>query len=132
MKQTVLNNDYATVYVYSDKKIVHHEIHKFIFGDKFQEMMLAGIDAFEKHRCTKWLSDDRKNSALRKVDTDWGAEVWEPRILKAGWKHWALVLPEKVIGQMNMKGLIERYSGLGVNVKAFTDPQEGMDWLEQQ
>ncbi|HMQ56618.1 MAG TPA: hypothetical protein PKE64_31030 [Anaerolineae bacterium] len=129
---TILDNDTFTLRVYPDKKIVHHQIHKFVYGQAFQEVLTKGAELFEKHRCTKWLSDDRGNSALRQEDLQWGQTVWEPRVMKAGWKHWALVLPEKVVGQMNMKKLVERYSQLGLNVKAFSDPDQAMTWLEQQ
>jgi hypothetical protein len=128
----ILDNQYATLQVYPDIKIICHKVHKFIYGEAFRELMTKGADAFEKYKCIKWLSDDRGNSALRQEDIDWGNQNWEPRIMKAGWKYWALILPEKVVGQMNMKKLIDRYSQLGVNVKVFSDPEEAMKWLEQQ
>lgn len=129
---TIVDNEFVTVWVYPDKKIVHHKFHKFIYGETFREALTKGADVFEKHRCSKWLSDDRGNSALLAEDTEWGEIHWEPRIMKAGWKHWALILPEKVVGQMNMKRLVKRYSDLGVNAKVFSDPKEAMKWLEQQ
>ena len=58
--------------------------------------------------------------------------MWEPRVFKAGGEHWAIVLPEKVVGQMSMKEIIASYTALGLNVKTFTDPQMAMSWLEKQ
>lgn len=130
--KTIIENQYATLQVYPEKRIIHHQIHKFIYGDAFRELMTKGADAFEVYKCTKWLSDDRGNSALRTDDIEWGQEVWEPRIMKAGWKHWALVLPEKILGQMNMKRIVDRYNQIGVNVRTFSDPELAMKWLEQQ
>ena len=128
----LLDNEYATVYVYPDKKIVHHQFHKYMFGETFHKVMLAGADAFEKYGCNKWLSDDRGNSAIRKEDTDWGQSVWEPRVIKAGWKYWALVMPNKIIGQMDMTKLVTRYRNLGVTVQVFHNDKEAMAWLERQ
>jgi len=128
--EVVYESDYAIVRAYPETKIVHHEIKKFIFGEHFKDMMLKGAEAFEKYQCTKWLSDDRHNSALRPEDRQWGEEVWEPRIIESGWKAWALVMPEKVIGQMNMKQIVERYASMGIEVKAFTDPEEALTWLK--
>ena len=34
--------------------------------DDFRKLMTAGADAFLKHRCTKWLSDDRSSLVLKK------------------------------------------------------------------
>lgn len=130
--ETVVDNGFATVWVYPDKKTVHHKWHKFIYGEAFRDALTKGADAFEKHKCSKWLSDDRENSASLKEDIEWGQVNWEPRIIKAGWKHWALVLPEKVVGQMSMKRLLDRCNQLGLNAKVFSDPQEAMEWLEQQ
>ena len=130
--EKILENEYATLVVYPEKKIVHHTIHKFIFGEPFRNLMTKGADVYIEQGCTKWLSDDRKNSALSEEDIQWGQENWENRILDAGWKYWALVMPEKVIGQMNMKRIADRYDGMGVTVQVFSDPDEAMSWLEAQ
>lgn len=130
--ETIIDNEFVTMWVYPDKGIVRHQFHKFMHGETFRQALMKGADAFEKYRCSKWLSDDRGNSALLPEDVEWGQIHWEPRIMKVGWKHWALILPEKVVGQMNMNRLIKRYSDLGVNVKIFSDPTEALNWLEQQ
>lgn len=93
--ETVVDNEFVTVWVYPDKKIVRHQFHKFIFGEKFRDDLMSGAAAFEKHHCVKWLSDDRNNSALLPDDMEWAQTQWELRILKAGWKYWALILPKK-------------------------------------
>lgn len=129
---TVVDNEFVSVWVYPEKGIIRHKFHKFIFGDKFRDGLMDAADAFEKYHCVKWLSDDRNNSAILPEDTEWAQNHWEPRIMKAGWKYWALILPEKVVGQMNMNRLVKRYSDLGVNVKVFSEPTEAMHWLERQ
>ena len=114
------------------KKIVHHQIKKFIYGEPLKTLMTRGADVFIEHGCTKWLSDNRNNSALRKEDVEWGQQNWEGRILKKGWKFWALVMPEKVVGQMNMQKIVDRYADIGVTVEIFSDPDKAMSWLEKQ
>ena len=52
---------------------------------------------------------------------DWTATVWRPRVIKGGWKYWALVLPEKAIGQMNMKQIVQQHADTGVTVQIFTN-----------
>jgi hypothetical protein len=42
------------------------------------------------------------------------------------------VQPEKVIGQMNMKNLIEQYAKQGITAKMFSDPDEALEWLKAQ
>lgn len=130
--QTVIETEFATLKYYPEKRIVHHEIKKFLFGDNFRNFMLKAADVFVQHKCTKWLSDDRGNSALKQDDLEWAHANWEPKIFKSGWKFWAIILPEKVIGQMNMKKIIERYQSMGVKVNVFSDPILAMAWLEKQ
>jgi len=131
-KELILDNEYITLWYYPQKKIVHHEFHKFAYGKTFQDALSAGAAILEKKGAQKWLSDDRKNTVLGKDDMNWTATVWRPRVIKAGWKYWAIVLPEKILGQMAMKRIIEEYANTGVTVKMFSDPDEAMRWLETQ
>jgi hypothetical protein len=57
---TIEQNDYATMYYHPESKIVHHEFHKFIYGDVFRAFLLKGTETMKKYGATKWLSDDRK------------------------------------------------------------------------
>jgi hypothetical protein len=131
-KEVVLDNEYMTVWYHPGKKIIHHQFHKFTYGKLFQDGLSAGAAILEKNSAKKWLSDDRKNTAIGKEDMQWTATVWRPRVIKAGWKYWALVLPEKVVGQMVMKRIIKEYADTGVTVNLFSDPGEAMKWLEAQ
>ena len=75
---------------------------------------------------------DRKNTVISEEDMQWTATEWRPRVIKGGWKFWALVLPEKAIGQLNMKRITKQYADTGVTVQLFNDPDEAMKWLESQ
>ena len=129
---TIIDNEYATLYYHSDKKIVHHEFHKFIFGQPFRDVLTKGAEIFEKYSACKWLSDDTGNGALTPEDSEWALGEWQPRIMKAGWKYWAVVMPEKVIGQMNMTRWIKTYADSGIVVQVFSNSDEAMKWLEKQ
>ncbi|NQT26078.1 hypothetical protein HQ585_12025 [candidate division KSB1 bacterium] len=131
-KITVLKNTYLTLWIHPEKKIVHHRFNKFTHGDAFRNGMDAGLEVLKKYEATKWLSDDRQNSALPREDIEWSRTVWGPAAIKAGWKHWAIVQPRNIVGQMNIIKCIELYTKMGVNVKAFSDPDEALEWLEQQ
>jgi hypothetical protein len=132
MKIVVLDNDAAVIWVYPEKQIIHHKFKKFVYGDAFKEIMLKAADAFRQNKCTKWLSDDRENGALRPVDRDWAYQEWGSLVVKSGWKHWALLPPKMTAGQMNMRQISGQYMKLGINFKGFTDPDEALRWLEIQ
>ena len=131
-KTIVLDNKLVTIWYYPTVKIIHHQFHHYTFGEPFREILMTALEAFEKHRCIKWLSDDRKFGALLPEDKAWGDAVWRPRVLEAGWKYWAMVLPGKVTGQMNIQKMVEEYAAMGVITKVHSDPEEAMKWLIDQ
>jgi len=130
-KRLVLENDVVRLWYHPEERIVHHQFLKFIWGKQFREVLNEGLKVFEHEGATKWLSDDRENSALSKDDTEWAMTDWFPRVAKAGWKHWSIVLPRNVIGQMNMTRFIAAYSARGLVVNVFEEPAAALDWLER-
>ncbi len=130
--EKIFESEYATMWYYPDKKILHHKFHKFIFGEHFRELMLKGLELFKEKGCHKMLSDDRSNSALTTEDIDWANNNYRPQVIKAGLKYWALVMPEKVIGKISMKRAIELNEKEGVTVKTFSDHDDAMTWLQRQ
>ncbi len=128
----VFESPSVVMWYHPDSKIVHHQIKKFAFGKEFRDFLLAGTAAMGKYKATKWLSDDRSNTALAKEDLDWAQTNWFPQTVAAGWKHWAIVQPEKTLGKMAMDRLVKDYLMAGINAKFFSDPEEAMKWLVAQ
>ena len=96
---------------------MHHRIHQFISGKAFRDLLLTGTDVLTKNQATKWLSDDRMNAVLRPEDVEWSHEHWFPQTALAGWKWWAIVQPEKTVGQVTMKNLAATYGQYGITSK---------------
>ena len=105
-------------------------MHKQVHGDPFRQAILVATDTLIKNHATKWLSDDRLNPMLNPTDRQWSIDVWQPKILQAGWKFWALVLPEQTAGKLRMGMMAEEYKKLGVTVQIFSDPDQGLAWLK--
>ncbi len=131
-KETCLDNEFITIWYHADKGMVHHQWHKFLQGAKLREAFMKGTDLLKKNGGTKWLSDDRKYPLLTADDSQWAEVIWFPKTVKAGWKHWAIVTPEKPIGQININQFVKKYAAAGINAQMFTDPDEAMNWLESQ
>ncbi len=129
---TVLDHEYATLWFHDDKKIVHHKVKKYIHGDTLRQLLMKGLETLKAKGAKKWLSDDALNGPLLKEDAAWAKTEWFPKMVKAGWKFWAIVLPAQVIGQMNMKQFIDEYAKAGVTVNVFSDPDKAMAWLAGQ
>jgi len=109
---------------------VHHQFHRYIYGEEFRQVLTKGLEIFKQNGANKWLSDDRKNSTLPTVDTEWAQQEWFPQVFGAGWKYWAIVLPDKVVGKLNMQRFIDAYAKQGLTIDIFGDVDEAMEWLE--
>lgn len=128
----VADNDLITVWVYPDRKMMHHHMKTYCHGEPLREAMMKGVEALEHYRATKWLADDRANGALVPEDVEWANKVWFPRTKAGGWKHWSIVQPQKIIGQVNMARFVKLYAELGINARMFDDPVEAEQWLDEQ
>ena len=129
-RTTIVDTEYATMWYYPEKKIVRHVYHKFIYGDEWRSVMNKGTEVFKTQGGQSWLSDDRLNAALPTEDLMWGLDVWSPELFDLGWKYWAIVMPDKVSGQMNMNRIMKQYIDRGLIIQVFTDPEEALAWLE--
>lgn len=125
----IIQNEYATLVYHPDIKVVHHTFHKPIAGQAFRDVLSAGIQTLAEQDASKWLSDDRENSVLPDDDVAWSKEDWFPRAIEAGWKYWALVVPQDLLARMNMKQFVDSYIDQGLRVMVFSQPESAMDWL---
>lgn len=125
----VLDNEWATVRYDTDGKYMYHTFHQPITGQIFRTTMNTGLEALQANRATKWLSDDRLNGEFSPEDVGFALSDWGPRAARAGWKFWALVVPESMAGRISMSGIVEAFHELGVRVSVFTDLDEARAWL---
>jgi hypothetical protein len=130
-RELLLENEFASLWCYPGLGIVHHQFHQPISGQAFQDVLNLGLKQFQAGRASKWLSDDRANTILPADDSAWSSEYWMPQILQAGWTHWAIVLPERRLGRINMRRLLEEVQGHHVVVATFADPTAALGWLTQ-
>lgn len=130
--ETVCDNEYATILYYPDSGIIHHTWKKFCSGPIFRDMMLGATEYLEARGGSKWLSDDRNYSVLTEEDSAWGRKTWFPRTIHAGWRHWAMILPERHIATVSMEGIVNEYRAAGINAAFFSDVPSAMAWLESQ
>ena len=131
-KEVVHESKFMTVWYHNDTKIVHHKFHTFTHGEDLREGLIKGLEIIKKNGAAKWLPDDRENPILKKEDMEWTASVWRPAMINAGWKCWAIVMPEKTAGKMAMNKIIKEYADTGVTVQIFPDPDAALSWLESQ
>ncbi len=127
----LLDNDAVTLVYYPEYGIVHHTIHRGIKDEELQEVLKTGLQVFLENGCHKWLSDDRGNSAgLSQPQFEWGEINWIQPMIRAGWKFWALVVPDEVSAREDMIPVVEMFYQRGIRVMVFTDIQRALDWLK--
>lgn len=126
---TIIENEYATLVYHPDTKIVHHTFHKPIGGDAFRNVLDTGAKTLKENKASKWLSDDRANSVTSSEDANWSKDDWFPRAVRAGWKYWALVVPQDLMARMNMKQFVDSYLDQGLRIMVFSKPEKAMEWL---
>ena len=129
-KLLVADNELITVWVVPERKLIHHVMKTYCYGDLLRSAVMKGVEALELYGATKWLSDDRANGAMVPEDVEWANKVWLPRCKAAGWRHWAVVQPQKLIGQANIARFVKTYAELGINARMFEDPVEAMTWID--
>ncbi|MEY4547357.1 MAG: hypothetical protein RL685_3552 [Pseudomonadota bacterium] len=128
-RESVLESDQISVWCYPELRVVSHQMHKACHGMPFRDALRAGTAAMQRHSALGWLSDDRLNGPLPDDDEVWGNSIWFPTTKAAGWKYWAMVLPQKAVGKLNVKRLIEGVRKRGVEGQMFSDPGLALDWL---
>lgn len=126
----IFSNEQMTVRYLQEEKIIYHTMHGQVSGQPFRDAILAATKVLKDNKATKWLSDDRLNPSLKKEDQEWTSKVWQPQVLEAGWKYWAIIMPEEAIGKMRMSIMASQYLQLGVTVKAFSRLDEGFSWIK--
>lgn len=131
-RQLLLENDHIALWYYPELKIVHHEMVATPSSAEFRELLSTGADALERFRAIKWMSDDRGNTLLRPDDEVWADSEWLPRVLGAGFKYWAIVLPAGAIGKLNMRRLANQHASRGIVSRIETLPRPAFDWLRAQ
>jgi hypothetical protein len=129
---TVLDDEYATLWYHPEGGIVHHKLHKYPMPGVFQRLLTASAELFETHHATKYLSDDQSNVVVDPRDIKWADANWYPRVIKAGLRHWALVVPSNLVGTMQSKTIVEERRKRGLDVQAFDSDVAAMAWLRSR
>jgi hypothetical protein len=128
-RETIIDDDDASLFLYPGIGTMCHVINRSIDGDRLRSLMSKAAEAFVANKCTKYLSDDRKIVSFNPEDLMRALENWEKRLMAAGWKHWALIMPGKVLGRIMAKKLAARYVDMHINVRTFDDEASALEWL---
>ena len=127
---TIIDDEKRSLFYHPEARILHHKIKGECFGSDFRDLLTKGAEWMERHRATKWLSEDRDNKIVAPEDGEWAEREWGPRVIKAGFKYWAIVVPGSAVGSLQMRRFAEEYRQRGVTVRIFDSLQAARSWLE--
>jgi hypothetical protein len=128
-QKLILQTESVTLWYYPQLKLVHHRMLKPPDSAAFRDLLTKGAEVAEHFKAPKWLSDDRGNTVVREPDADWAEREWLPRVLRAGFKYWAIVLPTAAIGKLNMRRLATEHLQKGLTSAVMDTPEEAFEWL---
>jgi hypothetical protein len=128
----VLENEDLSLWYHPRHGIVHHQLHKVPSSAALREMLTKGAELIEKWSAKKWLSDDTKNTVIRPADGEWGDANWAPRVIRAGFAYWGIVLPLVAIGKLNMQRFASEYRQRGVTVHVVDNAEAAFSWLKER
>lgn len=127
---TIIDDEKRSLFYHTDSRVVHHMMKAPVSGGEFRDLLTRGAECMEQKGASKWLSDDRRNAPLGPEDSTWGETVWGPRVLKAGFQSWAIVVPTHAVGSLQMHRFANLYRKQGVLVEVFDDIERAWDWLK--
>lgn len=127
--KVIIDNDYVKLFYHTDTGVVHHVLGENMRSEDLHEVLNTGIDVLVAEGAFKWLSDNRGFQETSEEDTNWINTNWLPRAVEAGWKYWALVVPQTVKARINMQEFVQTFFEKGVRIMVFTEPDEAMEWL---
>lgn len=76
MAEIIYDSEYITVLYHPETNMIHHTIHKTVPFPILTEATDAGTEALRRYGATKWLSDDRKNTALSQESLEYALSDW--------------------------------------------------------
>lgn len=127
---TIEDNNFFQLLYHPDIKAIHHIIHRQLPSETLRNMLMLGVQVFKEHGATKWLSDDRHmDQGVSPEDEAWGVENWSDLIVSAGWKYWAILVPDTTAGRVLLRPIIDHYFEKGVRINLFTTTEEALEWL---
>lgn len=126
----VLDLEKATLFFHPEAGIVHHSFKQSVSGDDFRLVLSEGLKLLEDPEVDKWLSDDLHNLDLTPEDRDWADNWWRPRAIAAGWKYWAVVMPENAFGVVDMAAHVTAARREGIEVSVFSEAGAALAWLQ--
>lgn len=96
---------------------------------EFQGLLDAEVKALEEHTGSRLLADCRRQRVLNPADQDRANVEWVPRVLEAGLKRFAVVLPESEMAATHLRDRLGKVPKTAMQIDYFTTVEDAREWL---
>lgn len=96
---------------------------------EFAAALEAGLGALIEHRGSRWLADCRDMKAIQLSDQEWLDRSWFPRMIAAGLRRMAVVIPKSGLAMTNLEDIMSKVPGNKVDVAWFATVIEAEQWI---
>ncbi|AUX46693.1 hypothetical protein SOCE26_082010 [Sorangium cellulosum] len=95
----------------------------------FRAGLEAGLELARQKRARRWLADTLRGPPSTQADQKWTSEIWFPRVIVAGVRWMALVVPQSAITRMSLKGIMSKVTTESLTQAYFEDAASARAWL---
>jgi hypothetical protein len=98
---------------------------------EFRAACEQALLAVKDNHASRWLMDGRELRVIVEADQRWLAEDWGPRLVRAGVRHSALVLPRSGLASLTVENVGEAHHLDAEQRQAFATLEEAKKWLSR-
>ena len=96
---------------------------------EFAAALEAGLGSLTEHRASRWLADCREMKAIQESDQEWLDQSWFPRMIAAGLRRMAMVVPKSGLAMTNLQDIMSRVPDNRIDVAFFATVAEAEQWI---
>jgi len=125
-------NDCINVYWDEPIKAVCGEWLRYAEGDEYRDGLKAGVDLIAQKGSSRWLADTRNLGPITQEDQNWTTEYLIPKVVKAGMRSTAIVIPRRVIAKMGLNKILSKVGDNEFATSHFDKLEDARKWLGSQ
>jgi hypothetical protein len=96
---------------------------------EFAAALEAGLGALIEHRGSRWLADCRDMKTIQQSDQEWLDTSWFPRVITAGLRRMAVVIPKSGLAMTNLEDIMRKVPADKIDVEFFATVAEAEKWI---
>ena len=96
---------------------------------EFNALLDAEVKALEAHGGSRLLADCRRQRVLNPADQERADREWTPRVIQAGLKRFAVVLPVSDMAAGHLRERLGKVPNTAIEIAYFASVEEAREWL---